>query len=69
MGWKPRSNLLNWSDLVDADLELMGMKSPGEGRKIIRKNLMAGTAGKPRSLQWVNNLLLLFVSLKTAKLV
>lgn len=38
LGWKPKVKFTELVKImVDADLELMGMKSPGEGRKIIQE--------------------------------
>lgn len=38
LGWKPKVKFTELVKImVDADLELMGMKSPGEGRKIIHE--------------------------------
>jgi len=38
LGWKPKVKFTELVKImVDADLELMGMKSPGEGRKIIKE--------------------------------
>ena len=53
LGWEPKVKFHELVRImVDADLEFVGEKCPGEGKRYSMKGLTAGTAGNTRLSAW-----------------